>query len=229
MNNSFYIGAYWSTKPETLQQVRDKIIVTLTKLGEIDELFSNWYERGNSREQAKEKKVTLDWGSIEKICLERVKKNDFDRMGFSKMGFLIGLWTGHQEYESGSITFSVGATSKWVTNSCVIKLPSEGSALDRLLNRGEAMEIVRLIVDVWNPEYAIFSSHDLNDRLKLNKQLGLITYRRSIQIIPRITGNGIVYERFNGGHIWSVVPPLNTGTEDAESALLQLNTQFGSK
>lgn len=200
MEDSFYIGAYWGSRAEPLSQVRDKILQTLNKLSETDEQFLNWYESGMSRKEALKKKVVLNNETIERICLEMVKKGELDKKGVAKMGFIFGLWTGHHDDESSSISFNVGADSKWLTNSCVIKMPIEGVAKWRLLQSEKAKAIISILVKIWKPDYAVLTSHELGDKLNDANETGWITYRKSIKRVPKINGK-IIYEKLDEGHL----------------------------
>jgi hypothetical protein len=199
MPNTFIIGAYWGSRAEPLPQVRDKILQTLQKLTGADEQFINWYETGMSRKEAQEKKVLLNTETVERLCLERVKKGELNELGIAKMGFLFSLWTGHPDDETSSITFSVGTSSKWVTNSCVLKLPYEGDARARLLQSTKAKKILSILTETWNPDYAVLTSDALRDKLEVGNRIGWITYRKEIKRTPKLS-NKIIYEKTGNGH-----------------------------
>src|ERR1700757_1466763 len=103
MIDTFYIGAYWNARPETLQDVQIKTFKTLSFLKEIDEQFSNWYKTAMSRKKALERKIFITEDAMRELCLQNVKKGELDDKGFSKMGFLMELWSGHKDEESSSI------------------------------------------------------------------------------------------------------------------------------
>jgi hypothetical protein len=201
MIDSFYIGAYWGSRAEPLEQVIDKVLQTLQKLAEIDEQFLNWYEGGSSRKQALEKKIVLNNETIEKLCLQQVRKGELDENGFAKMGFLFGLWSGHQDEASSSVSFNVGGafTSPHLSNSCVVTIPFEGAARKRLLQVEKAKKIISVLVDIWTPDYSVLASSSLNNKLNVVNDIGWVTYRKSIKRLPNITSQ-VVYEKKNNGH-----------------------------
>ena len=224
MTDSFIVGAYWSSRAEALNDVKNKIIQTLQRLSKIDEQFLKWYETGSSRNEALEKIAVLDDKTIERLCMAKVKKGELDELGFSKMGFLFSLWTGHSDDQSSSISFSVGTASKWLTNSCVITLPFEGAARERLLKSNKAKEIVKVLVEIWNPEYAVLSSEELNNRLDRANELGWITYRKVIPQIPNAVK--IVHEKYNEGHLF-FLNGENSYDYNIINDLLQINELRG--
>jgi hypothetical protein len=206
MTDSFYIGAYWSSRAEPLTQVRDKVLQTFERLIVADEQFLNWYEGGVSRRKALEKRVTFNTETVERLCLQQVKKGELDNNGFAKMGFSFGLWTGHQEGESSSISFTVGSSfsSPHLCNSSVLRLPFEGAARGRLLESRKGKEILSILVDIWHPDYAVLTSQELNNRLNIVNDIGWITYRKSIACIPK-TGDKVFHEKYDDGHMFYLV------------------------
>lgn len=205
MNDSFYIGAYWGGRAETLTEVVTKIVKTLERLGRIDEQFSGWYELGMSRKKALENEVHIDADNIRRLCLQKVKRKELDEVGYSKTGFLFSLWTGHKDEESSSISLNVGATFKSdkLKNSCVIKIPYEGEARERILKPDIAKKIITTLVELWNPEYAVLTSHKLYDNLNVGNKVGWITYGKTIKNVPKI-GGSFVYEKNEHGHLFCI-------------------------
>lgn len=209
MIDSFYIGLYWGSKAETLTQVTNKVLQTLQRLAKTDEQFLNWYERGMSRKQALERKVSLDADTIEIICRKAVKKGELDEKGYAKNGVVFGLWTGHKNDEESSVSFIAGDvfTNPNLCNNCVLSIPFEGAARERLLQPEKAKEIIASLVEIWEPDYAVLSSHSLRDKLNFGNSIGWITYHKSIKKLPNIS-NQVVYEKANNGH-WFYIKESN--------------------
>ncbi len=200
MSNSFILGAYWGSRSESLNEVKLKVTKTLEGLSQIDNQFTSWYETGASREKALKRKVDpSDNNFIEKLCLQQVKKGELNEQSLSKMGFLFSLWTGHGNNESSSITFIVGSSSKWLTNSCVVSIPSTGVARERLLKSQKAKSIISLLVEIWAPDYAVLTSDHLRDVLQTGNKIGWITCHRYIRQIPKMSRH-ISYQKEGENH-----------------------------
>ncbi|HMK26706.1 MAG TPA: Imm52 family immunity protein [Chitinophagaceae bacterium] len=225
MIESYYIGAYWGSRTEPLAQVKNKILQTLQRLAEIDEQFLNWYEEANSREKALGKKVSIDADSVERLCLEMVRKGELDEKGFAEMGFLFGIWSGHLDDESSNISFNVGKafTSQHLSNSCVITIPFEGAARERLLQIDKAKKIIALLVEIWNPDYAVLTSHQLRDKLNVANKVGWITYRQSIKNTPMVN-NRVSYEKLNNGYLFTTAFSIDKDTDSSINELLKLKS-----
>ena len=211
--DSFIIGAYWGSRAEELSRITKKILTLLELLRQKDEQFLNFYELGSSRKEALDNKISLDEATIQKLCLQKVRKGELDEKGFSKNGFLFGLWTGQSDEESSGLTFSVGGdfSVAGLSNRIIIKIPFMGQARDRLLKLENAKAIIEILVKVWNPDYAVLISDSLRDKINMGNNVGWITYRRSLRNIP----NGIMHESVHDGHL--LIVPSYSGYDIAAS------------
>lgn len=200
MNESYIVGAYWGSRAETLFQVRDRVLLTLQRLRVVDEQFSTWYEQGMSRKQALESRVDLTQDRIEKLCRKAVKKSELDEQLFAKYGFIFGLWTGHKNDESSEISFTAGSvfTVQSLSNCCYVKIPYEGAAREGLLQLAVVRKLIAILVEVWNPDYAIFTSNSVRDKLDMGNRLGLITYHKALKSIPKHLDN-VCFEKADNG------------------------------
>src|ERR1700723_2048094 len=106
--DTFYLGAYWGSRAETLADVAPKALETLAELRQTDEQFLNYYNTAYGRKKALEKEVPLELEYIKRLCLGTVRKGELGTNGFAKMGFLFGVWTGQKEGESSAVQFTVG-------------------------------------------------------------------------------------------------------------------------
>ena len=201
MIDTYYLGAYWGSRAETLADVASKALETLAELRQTDEQFLNYYTTGYSRKKALKKEVPLELEYIKRLCLSMVRKGELRTNGFAKMGFLFGVWTGQKEGESSVVQFTIGHqfTTPHLSNVCVISLPYEGAAAERLLQKEVSKRILAILAKIWNPDYAVLTSHHLRDKLGVGNEIGWITYRKKIKKIPRL-GQGVTYERDEFGH-----------------------------
>ncbi|MEO7044423.1 MAG: Imm52 family immunity protein [Ferruginibacter sp.] len=199
MEDSFYLAAYWVQRKESLDIVVNKTISFLQDLARLDEQFLNWYEQGYSKKEDLNK-IIIDKENIEKLFRERVKKNDIDNEGYSKIGYSIGMWSGHEEEYSSGVSINCGHSSKFFSNSCVITIPTEGVQKERLLTFIKQKELVNLLIKSWQPDNVILSSSMLKSEIGTD-EVGWITYYKSIRRIPKII-NKVIYEKYDGGHLF---------------------------
>ena len=202
MTDTFHIGAYWKNRKQLLDNIINPTVQTLKELGEIDEQFLNLYELGNSRKQALENKVSVSSESIKKLYQKRSKKNDFDQNGYSKIGYRLSLWTGHTDYESSAISFNAGSSSTLLTDLCLINIPTEGTAKNRLLQFDKVKEIINLLIQKWNPDIIVLNSRELSNALDTTNEVGWVTYTKKLKGRVKLNDKVVHEEDFSGGHLF---------------------------
>jgi hypothetical protein len=200
MVDVFYIGAYWWNRKEDLATVVNKTIMFLQELSNLDEEFMTWYEKGYNKKEAS-KKVSIEKNNIETLYKNGIKKNDLDNEGFSNIGYSIGLWTGHKEEYSSSISINSGHASKFFSNSCVITLPIAEESKERLLKLDKQKAIISLLIKIWQPDSVVLNSNKLKDETGLINKIGWITYFKNLNQIPKFSEN-IIHQTLNSGHLY---------------------------
>ena len=211
MTDTFYIGAYWYQRKQLLDEIIEPSIATLKGLQEFDDQFGNLYELGRSRKHALERKISITPEYIRKLYLKNVKKNDLDVSGYNTIGFRLSAWTGHQDYESSKISLNVGINSEKFVNRCLISIPSEGIARGRLLQIKKVKQTFDLIIEIWNPDYAVLTSRDLLEALDIMNEVGWVTYVKKLWRKPKISTKVLHEHDYLGGHLFY----LNTTDDQA--------------
>lgn len=194
MADSFYIGTYWRDRKESLDLVVKKTTFFLQELSKSDEQFQSWYAQGHLEE------IEINIESIEMLYKRKIKKNDLDSEGFSRIGFSIGMWTGGKEEHSSSLSINCGHASKFFPNCCLITLPIEGEGKEKLLRLNKQRNIVNLLIKNWNPDNIILSSNKLKSEIGTD-EIGWITYYKRINQRPKIRFP-LIYEKCEQGHLF---------------------------
>jgi hypothetical protein len=202
MNDVFFVGAYWNARREILEDVIQPTLEVLERLSEFDEQFLTFYELGYSRKSALENKVLLNVENIKELYKKGHKKKDIDSFGYSGVGFNLSLWTGQRDRESSSLSFRVGKNSDKVSNSCLISLPAEGVAKDRLLHFNKAKIILDLLIEAWDPDTVVLTSRKLSDSLTAITDVGWMTYKKLLEKNVRVIDNIIHDPYYKGGHLF---------------------------
>jgi hypothetical protein len=201
----FAIGAYWGSCAEPLSQIAKKTIQTLKGLREIDKQWFRWYRGGINKETDMQQRVFLDEENVKKLCLSNAKKGGVPSKGLTKSGYIFNVTTGPREGISSGISFIVGSAlnAANLRNSCVIHLPNEGPAKDRLLQPATTRRMLRMLVRIWRPDYAVLTSRLLRYSNDLRNEVGWTTFKREIDTVPELNGQ-IAYERDEQGHWFTV-------------------------
>lgn len=212
MVDSFYIGAYWRQRKENLDIVIKKTVLFLQELSRLDEQFQCWYVQGHS------KKIIVDKENIATLYKKKIKKNDLDSEGFSRIGYSIGMWSGGEEEYSSSLSINCGHASKFFPNCCFITFPTEGEQKERLLKLNKQKDLVNLLIKSWNPDNIILSSNKLKSEIGTD-EIGWITYYKSINQTPKIKGN-VIYEKHDCGHLFYLQNEVSYDYNMAKELLL---------
>ena len=130
------------------EDISRNVIEFLVKLREIDmTLFSQWYEKGWTKQEAMKKKIPFEYNFI----FNKVEEN-WDKK-FPELGSSINFWNGSvDEEKSSQISFRVGTTSKNINinNNLSILFPSF-KTLRISEDNLKIIEITKLIEDIWKP------------------------------------------------------------------------------
>ncbi|NCI50330.1 hypothetical protein GWC95_10385 [Sediminibacterium roseum] len=134
------------TKPESLPV---KVLEFLKSLRDIDaQLFSTWFEQGQSKKQALSKEVRFE----ERYIAELITKEWDDK--FPELGSTFMLWSGKDsEVKNTKVSFRIGVTSSksHATEFIGISMPFEVSLQPEKDDR-RIIDIVKLIKQLFPVE-----------------------------------------------------------------------------
>ena len=203
--DNFYIGAYWGSRKESLTDISTKTCSTLQKLSEIEDYFAKWFNTSTNRKKALEKKVDFDSTDkgIMEIISKRVKKDEINSDGTSRFGFVYSFWSGQDEAESCSISFSVGMafSTNNLSNCCVLSFPNSERAKQRLLQTEIIKKIFNILIEIWNPDNCILTSEKLREELHVGNEFGWFTYVESIERLPKFSDK-VIHEKIKNGYLF---------------------------
>lgn len=177
---SFYAGAYWTARKETVEACTSRAVACLLGLAACDPLFSRWLKLGKSRKEALKNEVSISPEEIKALLIKGVNRRDANKEIIQELGMTVGLWTGGKNEEAASIMIHCGSYSTIVGNSCVIDLPYGEEAAKRILKIETLISIAEVMVRSWDPDWVTVSSWRLREKvLTLESaipQVGWLTY-----------------------------------------------------
>jgi hypothetical protein len=155
---NFFLGAYWDARHDGLEECAENARRFFGGLEEIDPLFAQWYEPGESLEDALQRKVnTLNAQRLKSHLLKGRNRSDGDQGVIEELGFTMGLWNGTPDEEAmASLTIHCGSYGKRVGNSVVITLPRRSSGWVE-----KATSLLALTAEIWKPRWAGIISNGL--------------------------------------------------------------------
>ncbi len=141
-----FIGGYWSTRTESINEVASKIVLFLKELEAVNELFSALKLPDNTKKKALNNNFEVNDSNLIMYFKRNRKAIEIDEQGFCKIGFSISLFNEISESISLSVNFSIGASSNYFKNNCYVKI------LGKNLKEDERNKTLNLIIDIFNPE-----------------------------------------------------------------------------
>ena len=176
---SYYIGAYWGPREESLDICTKKVIDFFSILSEMDSSFEKWFEKGYSRKKALEHQYIFEYDKINKSLLNSRIKTDIGNIIMENLGYSFSTWNGLREGEITGISIHCNTSSNCVSNNVVIKLPSNKEVYDDIYKIDFILRMFNLLIELWHPEQVVMTSSQLRDSVSINDNaplIGWITY-----------------------------------------------------
>lgn len=164
------VGAYWTKRQESREQVAQRIVAFLEAIGRSDARLATWYLKARSKATAN---VRVMPTTTEVASRLRVNRRDVDRQVIPELGFSIDLWNGG----GCSLSIHAGSFSQRTGNSAVLSAQVEpASALNLLFWR----EVLDASIAAFDPDHAVVTSYSIMTRYAPAPvwQNGWLTYVR---------------------------------------------------
>jgi hypothetical protein len=175
-----FIGAYWDSRQETLQQSAERIALALRSLANVDERFTCWFAKGGKRKSATYKRVRVEADAIASAL--KTNNRDVDGSAIAELGYNVGLWNGVDSFPC-SFNATCGGYSSFVKNSVVFQLPNDGNILESL-EEATLRQMLLGMVAAFDPDIAVLTSNDYLDQMGGGAPWdagGWLIYRRGVQ------------------------------------------------
>jgi len=200
MDEAYYIGIYWQANSATASECATQLAFFLQRLTQQDVIFKEWYQTAKSRTKA----ISLPVQAEKHILEDLLSKRSHDS------GCNLKLWTGKSDRESATISFRCGCNDKRMfanPNSCLIELPLDGNASAHVLRLDVLVNIMKIGIDVWQPDHIIVNSSDFLksfiERGNSLARIGWLTYLQTNHgYLPEV-GSDFHVERLYGGYLIS--------------------------
>jgi hypothetical protein len=175
MTDSYFLGAYWGPRQDSLQSCANCLATVLTELSKIQpSLFSKWFAQGASREEALNSEITIDGAQLLSVLTKGVNRKDIDRSPMPRLGNRVSLWTGHGDDQSASLSLICGSTTPMPgpSNNLLLDFPSDTSAFTGLLEPVTLNKIMASAVLAFDPDWAVITSIDHLNKVRAARSNG---------------------------------------------------------
>jgi hypothetical protein len=156
MKESYYVGAYWLARQETAEDCARRAEAFFRLLTPCDPSLTYWFAKGWTLDAARKNRFEPKMEEFLGVFHQQKTQGP-------KGGFSLEVWNGEMDESASSISLHCADTSKWVSNVCLVDLPDKGVAAERLLQVSVLTRILRGVVVIWEPEWAVVTSSSLRN------------------------------------------------------------------
>jgi hypothetical protein len=157
MIESYYAATYWPGRIEPLESYAQRAERLFRGLTVCDPVLTHWFEQARSRETALKSQFAPD----AEMLLKRFKTKKY-QLRPEWISFF--AWNG-EGADNTVVNFSCGSDSPYVVDCCVLTPPLRGQAAERILSAPVLTRILRVMVEAWEPDIGIATSHTHRDEV----------------------------------------------------------------
>ena len=184
--DSYYVATYWGNREESADECARRASLLLDDLSRRDECLRTWFNRGKSRKDALAQPVDISEKSLRSLLMRGRNRYDADGAVIEDLGFRLAVWNGGSGGGDCGLSLHCGSCastpSTWIPNSCVLSLPNEGEAVDRLLSVPLLLRIIEAMVATLEPDWGVATSYAYQETLPPGEPgapvVGWLTYLR---------------------------------------------------
>jgi Immunity protein 52 len=202
VQDSAYIGAYWSARRESASACARRLETCLSELALVHPSLKGWRPTGPEKQAAIAARVVHSADDFQLLLAAGAHRRDTDGTEMPELGFTLGLWNGEPNQSAG-ITVSCGAWHEQITNAFVLKLPRADQAKE-LYELSKARAALDVVVAAWEPDWASMTSN----RLRAAREwapgkpvVGWLTYLSSERNVPNSLPLADLLPGLHGGKV----------------------------
>ena len=167
--SDFFVGAYWSSRKESIEQCADRLRKFFVALTASDPFLATWLEKGRSRKQALEKTADIREQSYLLGLLDRGRnRRDVGGTVIEELGFRVGLWNGGNGEKAAGLSITCGLywtspnPNASLSNCVTLDLPED---LGELKQAERMSGVLAAVAQAWEPDWAsVMSREAMNAR-----------------------------------------------------------------
>jgi hypothetical protein len=145
---------------ESVDESADRVARLVSALAEIDPALSGWRNQAYAQTL-----VTTDHADLVQRLLDGRHRGDFDHEVIESLGYSLHWWNGDGDYHRTAVKLYIHVGDSSLGNSVVINLP-DPDAVPSLYTYGTAHNLLRTLVQIFDPDLVRWSNHDLHEKQK---------------------------------------------------------------
>ena len=178
---TYYVGAYWGVRQESMGQCAQRAELFFHMLARCDPSLGQWYRPGRGPRGSPGHLVrTADRAELEALLLRGRIRTDVDKEVIEDLGFRLNVWNQRPDAQATKLSISSGVYTEWVSNVCLLDLPSQGEAAERMLTAPVLSQALECMATAWDPDWGVVSTQYAIDLLPKTQngeaRVGWMTY-----------------------------------------------------
>ncbi|MGQ0743347.1 MAG: Imm52 family immunity protein [Acidimicrobiales bacterium] len=153
-----YLGAYWSSRGESLESCSHRLLRCLTTVGVVIPELVCWYEKMDSRGPGNTA-VILDSQVLGRLLNKGRNRRDSDLAIIEKLGYSASLWNGNPSFPFSLWVSCAVAAGPRLGNAFTLTLPNT-RPFSEWIDWPQARELLMAVVEAWDPEWASLTTHE---------------------------------------------------------------------
>ncbi len=168
-----FIGAYWSSRPESRLQSAQRIVYCLRDFAAISEPLGRWFHKGRRRSGAN-KPLELSPSVVAQAL--GVNRRDVGGEIMTEAGFRLGVWNGCEI----SVSVVIGADKTVIPNSMVVSFGDD----ETTPSRADIQRLLDAMICHLEPEHAVATDVETLNQNGAEQpwEVGVFTYERGGQV-----------------------------------------------
>jgi len=209
MAESFYLGAYWGARQESLDACAARLAALATSLAGLHGDLSSWFRKGEAAETATSP-IDLTGPDAAVLLSGGQQRKDIGGEVMAELGFRAAVWNGRPRPVELSVVCGAYPPNRPTANNVLLKFPALDAGAD-LYEPAIVTGAVKAVVDAFAPDWATFTTHPL--RKAQGAKAGELTVGWLTYAARPVSGvEDAAIESYQGGSLVTLGPSAATVT-----------------
>ncbi len=160
MKHSFFIGAYWGARKESLEVCTEKLHNMFAFLQKVDSSFQYWYKTEKPKKGQPVEPIILSKNAIINLLAASLNYND-DGILNEDLGYTVHLKSGKDFSKAHVLSVTCGCYHKLIPNSVTLNI-GKNERHEHLTDKTALKDIYTAIVSIWNPNNGVIRCNDIH-------------------------------------------------------------------
>jgi hypothetical protein len=220
MSESYRVGAYWGSRPESAEQCAQRAEMFFRLLAQCHPSYTRWFEKTRSAQKTPPSRFEPTREVFTRFFGQKKYQSGND-------GFHFGAWTGHEEQDQGGmLMLRCGSKAEVAPNYLLLFFPNEALGSEHMLKAPVLASVMRAMALAWEPEWAIATAEGLWEQFSnggcLGTFVGWMTYfSRQRGQVPALPAPARVEAIGDKGSLVSLTPERLTPSQPDHVVLVQ--------